>query len=221
MDKGTICLRTHLPSTFLIYIWSPFRAALDWCNVGLRTDTVYQMTSCLRLRALCVTNRLFSGIFWGSSLASRTTHRSFCSRSLNNSRQYDRFLWWLSWFDFFVRQELCLHLVSVNIRQVMEDILSEVTGHLFCASKAAHQLLGFVQAVIATQCLPLTFCVLLQEQRWGSYFIDCLAPTDADRHTALLAVEHEALHLLLVVLLAANRWRLSLRMEVRCLAFSL
>ena len=90
--------------------------------------------------------------------------------------------------NILVRQELSLHLVSVNIGQVMEHVLAKVGGYFVRLAETAKHLLCFVKAVIATKSLPLTLGILLQQQWRGSHLVDGLAAAHADRHAALLAV---------------------------------
>jgi len=57
-----------------------------------------------------------------------------------------------------------LHLISVNIAEVMEDILAEVASNFLCSSETVHHLLVLVEAIIAAKCLALALCVLLEKQ---------------------------------------------------------
>ena len=63
----------------------------------------------------------------------------------------------------FVRKELCLHFVSVDIRQVVEYVLAEIRAHLLSLLVATVVLGCFIQAIISSECLTLSFSVLLEE----------------------------------------------------------
>jgi hypothetical protein len=70
----------------------------------------------------------------------------------------------LSRFDlinFFVGKELVLHLVSVNIREVVEHIIAKVRCNFLVLFEASVLLLALIERVVSAQCLSLTLRVLL------------------------------------------------------------
>ena len=57
-----------------------------------------------------------------------------------------------------------MHLICINIGQVMEHVLAEVRRHLLRLLEASMQLLRFVERVVAAEGLALTLSVLLKKQ---------------------------------------------------------
>ena len=133
--------------------------------------------------------------------------RHLSARLLVDSGKDDRFLRRLGRVNLFVRQELCLHLVCVNIREMMEDIFAKIWGHFFGLLQASMQLLSLIERVVATQGLPLTFGVLLEKQRRGSYLVDDATSAHPDGHAALFAIKHKLLHVQMLLWLS---WSMSL-----------
>ena len=103
---------------------------------------------------------------------------------------------------------------------MVENVLAEIRSHFVRLAETAQHLLRFIQAIITTESLPFAFCILLQEQWRGRHLVNGFAAAHTNGHAALLAVQHEALHLL-VVATRRRRLRLRLRVEVRCLAFAM
>ena len=56
-----------------------------------------------------------------------------------------------------------MHFVSVDIRQVVEYVLAEIRADLLGLLIAAIVLGCFIQAIISSECLTLSFGVLLEE----------------------------------------------------------
>ena len=48
----------------------------------------------------------------------------------------------------FVRKELCLHFVSVDVRQMVEYVLAKIRAHLLSLLIATVVLRGLVQTII-------------------------------------------------------------------------
>ena len=61
----------------------------------------------------------------------------------------------------FVREELGLHFVSINIREMVEDVLSKIRANFLGLLVAAVVLGCLVQTVVASQSLSFSFRILL------------------------------------------------------------
>jgi len=73
-------------------------------------------------------------------------------------------------------------------------------------------LLGLIERVIAPERLSFTLGILLQQEGRSGNLIDGATTAYPDCHRSLLAVEHEFLHIKLVVGLA---WSMGLRLCLR------
>ena len=164
MNEWPIGLGADLPRTLANRALLAFFAPSNWSHLGLRARGAELATRLgfRTLRHACLRLGLILG---GRGRASRIAHGALSARSLDDRWQDDRLLGRLGRFDLFVRKELRLHLVSVNVAQMMENILSKITRDLLCSSKAAHHLLSFVKAIVAPERLTLTLCILLEQQR--------------------------------------------------------
>ena len=113
----------------------------------------------------------------------------FCKRLLFvNVREVYRLMWGFCRVSIFVWEELSLHFVSVNIWQVMEHILSKIRANFLCLLVAPIILWSFVQTIVASQSLSLSFRVLLKEQWRGCELILMTCPANTYRHASLFAI---------------------------------
>jgi hypothetical protein len=73
---------------------------------------------------------------------------------------------WVVWrhvgFDFFVRQKLSLHSVSVHIWKMVDNVLAKIRSNLLLLFLAVMSC-SFIHAIIASQGLSFSFCVLLKK----------------------------------------------------------
>ena len=157
--------------------WSRHLSAMSQGKFGLGTKQVdlliWSGTSNLELVATWV---LAEVSFWAMTCSHLRSRKAcvvrlrlvwwpwFCKwLLLIDIREINWLVRWLCRICIFIRKELCLHFVSVDVGQVVEYVLAKIRAYLLGLLIAAIILRCFIQAIISSECLALSFGVLLEE----------------------------------------------------------
>ena len=144
--------------------WSRHLSAMSQGKFGLGTKQVdlliWSGTSNLELVATWV---LAEVSFWAMACSHLRSRKAcvvwlrlvwwswFCKRLfLIDVREIYWLVRWLCRVCVFIREELCLHFVSVDIRQVMEYVLAEIRAYFLGLLVASIVLRCFIQAIISS-----------------------------------------------------------------------